>query len=275
MDIIEEVDNNTQLSDNFSVKVTKYMSQSSIGVSVQGSAAFGDYLFQFQHANAAVYIYNLAKKELVKKVTLKANSKNHCNQASFSDIFYSDEDAFPLLYVSGSQSATYNHIQVYRITGQKEDIKIQQIQEIILPTKNSTNMISSTCIILDNEKHYLYAYANSSSARLIKFKIPDYSITTVNLTDDDILENSPIGHIDHQQGGIIKNGIFYMIFGVPNWGDQVWLRLFNLETKNEIVRFNLSEKDFNKEPESLFFYNGDLFCTTNNSGIFRIDFTKK
>lgn len=63
-----------------------------------------------------------------------------------------------------------------------------------------------------------------------------------------------------------------MIFGVPAWGDTVWLRIFNLETKTEVVRYNLSEQGFKGEPEGIFFYNDELYCVTNNSGIYKIRF---
>ena len=273
IDYLDEDNTTVDLLEDSGVKISKYMNQSSSG-SVQGAAAYGNYLFQFQDHNEALYVYDLSRKSFIKKIELIPNSNNHCNQASFSNIFFSKEDLFPLLYVSGARSAAYNRIQVYRITGEKENIDIQQIQEIILPKKTDENWVSWTCSILDNENHYLYAYASNASTRLIKFEIPDFHQETVNLTDADILEFIPIEHIDHQQGGIIKNGVFYMIYGVPGWGDQVWLRLFNLETKNEIVRFNLSKKKFKGEPEGIFFYNNELYCATNNSGIYKIMFIK-
>jgi len=272
IDYLDEDNTTVDLLEDSGVKISKYMNQSSSG-SVQGAAAYGEYLFQFQDHNEAIYIYNLARKSFIKKITLTPNSNNHCNQASFSNIFFSNEDSFPLLYVSGSRSGTYNHIQVYRITVDKEDFEIQQIQEIILPKKTEENWVSWTCSILDNENSYLYAYSNATS-KLIKFAIPDCQEKNVNLKDEDILEYISIDNIPHQQGGIIRNGIFYMIYGVPSWGDQVWLRLFNLETKNEIVRFNLSEKKFKGEPEGIFFYKNELYCATNNSGIYKIMFIK-
>jgi len=252
---------------------SKYMNQTSSGGSMQGAAAYGDYLFQFQDHNAAVFVYNLANKSFVKKITLTPNSNNHCNQASFSNIFYHKTDKFPLLYVSGSRTGTYNHIQVYRITDESDSLNIKQTQEIVLPPKTKDNYISWTCIILDNNKSYLYAYSNATS-KLIKFNIPDYQARTVNLKNDDILEIISIANIPHQQGGTIRNGVFYMIYGVPSWGDRVWLRVFNLATKTEIVRYNLSEKKFKGEPESIFFYNNELYAITNNAGIYKITLKK-
>ena len=274
MEILNEEENVIELSGDSDLKIYKYMDQSSSGVSVQGAASYGDYLFQFQDKNAAVYVYNLANTSFIKKITMTPNSNNHCNQASFSNIFYSDGDDFPLLYVSGSGNKDYNHVQVYRIRGKDDTMDITQVQEIILPPRNSNNMCYYTCSILDNENHYLYAYASNASTRLIKFNIPDFQQKNINLTDEDIIEYTLVDHIDHQQGGIIKDGIFYMIFGVPGWGDQVWLRLFNLETKTEIVRYNFTEKNFKGEPESIFIFKNELYATTNNSGIFKVQFKK-
>ena len=274
-DVFEEIQitqDNIHESDKIGLKIEKYMDQNSSGVSVQGAASYGDYLFQFQDHNEAIYIYNLAEKRFVQKVNLTPNSNNHCNQVSFTNIFYEENDKLPLLYVSGSRSGTYNRIQVYRITEENEYFDIAQIQEIILPQRNEDNWVYWTCSILDNENYILYAYASNASTRLIKFEIPDYHTETVTLTDQDILEFIPIEHIDHQQGGIIKDGIFYMIFGVPGWGDTVWLRLYNLETKTEIVRYNLSEMKFRGEPEGLFIYKDELYCVTNNAGIYKITF---
>ena len=253
---------------------SKYMNQTSSGGSVQGAAAYGDYLFQFQDHNAAVFVYNLANKSFVKKITLTPNSNNHCNQVSFSNIFYNNEDVFPLIYVSGGRSAGYNQIQVYRIIGNDNNLEIKKIQDIILPKRNSNNYCYWTCSMLDNDNQYLYAYASNASTRLIRFMLPDYHSEVVNLTDADILDFIPVEHIDHQQGGIIRNGIFYMIYGVPGWGDQVWLRVFNIDKKKEIIRYNLTEKEFKGEPESIFFYRNEMYAITNNSGIYKILFTK-
>lgn len=274
IDMFDDNDEAVEFSEGYGVKISKYMSQSSGSDNVQGAAAFGDYLFQFLDLNKAVYIYNLAQKSFIKKIELTPNSANHCNQASFSNIFFEEADKFPLLYVSGGKGSFFNRIQVYRIKGEDESIEIEQIQEIYLPEINDTNWVSWTCSILDNEKYYIYAYASNANTRLIKFEIPDHHLPSVYLTDSDILEFIPLDHIDHQQGGIIRNGLFYMIFGVPQWGDQVWLRIFNLDSKTEVVRYNLSEKDFKGEPESLFFYNNELYAITNNVGIYKIKFTK-
>ena len=104
----------------YELLITKYMDQIPIGMSVQGADCYGDILFQFQHTNSAVLIYDLKEKEYLGRVPLPPNAHNHCNNVSFSRLFYEEGDEFPLLYVSGSQSGTYNHIQVYRILRAEE-----------------------------------------------------------------------------------------------------------------------------------------------------------
>lgn len=274
VDLYDENNEPIDFSEGYGIKITKYMDQEVPTGSLQGVAAFDKFLFQFEDCGAAVYIYNLEQKKLIKKVFLTPNNNNHCNQLSFSNTYFSIEDKFPLLYVSGARtSGTYNHVQVYRITGENESIDLKQIQEIILPQSNKETWVYWTCIIMDNDKNHMCAYANSST-RLIRFNIPNINIDNVNLYDSDIIDFIKMDFIDHQQGGVIRDGILYIIFGVPGWGDKVTLRIFDIENKKEIAKYNLSEINFTKEPEGLFFYNNELYCATNNAGIYKINFKK-
>ena len=56
MKIIDDI---TIDSDTITIRIEKYMSQSSGCCSVQGATIWGDYLFQYQDGNANVYVYNL------------------------------------------------------------------------------------------------------------------------------------------------------------------------------------------------------------------------
>lgn len=249
-------------------EITKYMNQSSSG-SVQGADCYGDYLFQFQDKNAAVFVYNLKEKKYLGKVTLTPNNNNHCNNASFSRIFYQEGDEFPLIYVSGSGSGTYNQVQVYRITRKGSSFSIEQIQEIVLPKASTKNNLYWTGIILDNNSNYMYIYGNMNGAQIAKIHLPDIRQPLVTLSDEDILEQFTLDKFIHQQGANIKDGLLYIFDGVPAWGDTNYLRIIDLSGKKDIVKINIMEKGFKVEPEGTFFYNGELFCTTNNSGIYK------
>lgn len=257
--------------DDVGIKIEKYMKQNSIG-SVQGASCYGDFLFQFQNHNANVYIYNLKDKEHVYTFPMEPITSNHCNNASFSSIFYEADDEFPLLYVSGSGSGNYNHAQVYRIERNNNNIfSIIKVQEIILPKCNESNKLYWTGVIMDNENGFMYVYANhKTSAQIAKFNIPDNSIPEIILSDDDILEIFSLDKFTHQQGAVIRNGFLYVMDGVPQWGDTNYLRIIDLNKHEDYALYNVSEMGFNQEFEGLTIYKDMLIAPTIGSGIFSI-----
>ena len=256
--------------DEVGIKIENYMKQNSSG-SVQGASCYGDYLFQFQDHNTNVYIYNLKDKEHVYTFTMEPITSNHCNNVSFSNIFYEDEDEFPLLYVSGSGYGNYNHAQVYRIVRNNKIFSIIKVQEIILPKCNESNKLYWTGVIMDNENGFMYVYANhKTSAQIAKFNIPDTSVPEIKLTEDDILENFSLDKFTHQQGAVISNGFLYVMDGVPGWGDTNYFRIIDLEKHEDYAIYNVSEMGFNQEFEGLTVYKDMLIAPTNGSGIFSI-----
>ena len=251
-------------------KISKYMNQSGAG---QGASSHGDYLFHFLDNNSGVNIYNLKEKKHIERITLQSNANNHCNNVSFSNIFYHENDEFPLLYVSGSRVRAYEHVQVYRITRANSHFNITQVQEITLPTSTSTNGLYWTGVIMDNEDNYMYVYANTGKAHIVKFKIPNPYEENVTLSDNDILEQFQVEKFTHQQGAVMRNGIIYVFDGVPSWGDTNYLRIIGVKDKKNIATINITDKGLKAEPEGAFIYNNELYCATNNAGIFKIDFS--
>lgn len=256
--------------DEAGIKITKYMKQSSTNP-VQGADCYGDFLFQFQDHNAAVYIYDFKKKEYLGKTELNAKTLNHCNNVSFSRIFYEKGDEFPLLYVSGSGNGLYNQVQVYRIINDNSLFSIIQIQEIIFPKSSPDNDMYWTDVMIDPEDQIMYVTtaASSGEGKVSIFDIPDVKSTEVKLSDKDILDSFYVSKFTHHQGANIHNGMLYIFEGVPQWGDTNYLRIIDLNKKEDIARINITEKGFKAEAEGAFFYNEELYCATNNSGIFK------
>lgn len=254
-----------------SVRIEKYMDQNSAGNSVQGAAVFGDYMFQFQDKNHQVFIYDLKNRSFHSSVKMNSNGNNHCNNASFSTVYYSEDDIFPLLYVSGSSIGTFNQVQVYRVIYTGNTFRFDKVQEIVLPKSTSENCLYWTGVIMDNDNDYMYVYANHKGAQICKFAIPDINSETVMLADEDILDRFTLEPFIHQQGATCMNNQLYIMDGVPAWGDTVYLHIIDLKKQNKIVRLDLSSHGFIFEPEGLDFYNGQLMCATNSSkGIFTI-----
>lgn len=270
-DNVDDEDEVIRNNEDILLGISKYMNQSSSGTSVQGADCYGDYLFQFQHANAAVYVYNLKEKVFVGKIALKPNSNNHCNNVSFSNRFYEEDDEFPLLYVSGSQSGTYNQVQVYRIFRNDDVFSIEQVQEIILPESSPSNNLYWTGAIMDNDNGYMYIYGNHDGAQIAKFVIPNIYTPLITLRDSDVLEHFELSSFTHQQGAVIKGNYLYVFDGVPAWGDTNYLRIIDLKLRKDAFIINLTQKGFKAEPEGSFFYNNELYCATNNSGIYKTD----
>lgn len=260
------------------LEVEKYMEQEAPYRSFfQGASCYGDFLFQLYSNNTYIFIYNLKEKKYLGEIKLAGNSKNHCNNASFSNIFYEEGDEFPLLYVSGGSSYDYNHVQVYRIQKKGLDFFITQIQEIILPEGNDKNGLYRTGVAIDNDSNYMYVYANhTDSARIVKLLIPDMHNKEIVLNEADILDYFPVEKFTHQQGAVIKNGFLYLISGVPAKGDINCLKIFDLKAKKQYKLFTLENTLLKHyEPEGLSFWNDTLVTTTNYGyGIFTIKLYK-
>ena len=272
-DELKDIANTSKTEEEGSViKIEKYMSQENISSNLQAGDCYGDYFFQFENNNARVLISNLKTKRFLGMVTLSSNSKNHCNNVSFSRIFYDTDDEFPLLYVSGSPSGTYNHVQVYRIQKMDNTFTISKVQEIVLPKSNSDNNLYWTGAVMDNENGFMYVYANNQGAQIAKFNIPDIMQKEIALTDEDILEQFTVATFRHQQGAVIHNGMMYVMDGVPQWGDTNYLRIIDLVNKDNYKTINITELGFgNVEFESCSYYE-DYFISASNSnrGIFSI-----
>lgn len=274
-DETEDENGFTGKDEDMPLKISKYMNQSSPGVSVQGAACYGDYLFQFENYNANVYIYNLRAKTFLEKISLTPNRNNHCNNASFSNIFYQEGDEFPLLYVSGGLVATFNHVQVYRIIHSGAAFLFEKVQEIEFPKASTENRMNSTQAVMSEKFMYVLTKGNNQTFVSV-INIPDYTIPSLKLNDNDILEQFEVANFINKQGAVIKDGLMYVMYGVPAWGNITYLRVLNLESHEDIYVFNVSSLGFKQEFEGLAFYNDTLIAATNkNAGIFTFRFANK
>ena len=260
------------------IKLEFYMNPLYSSGTLQGAASYKDYHFQFQHSNNKIFICNLSTKQYINTLELPAINSNHCNNISFSNIFYDKNDEFPLLYVSGSRSGTHNHVQVYRITRYQEDFQFTKIQEITLPESSDYNFLYWTGVAMDNENNYMYVYANYFNGQIAKFKIPNLNQTEVTLSNTDILELFPVWGFTHQQGAIIKNNVMFVLDGAPRAGDTNYLRLISLKDKKDQIIYNMTEAGYgNLEYEGITFYNDStiLITANGNKGLFSVTLNAK
>lgn len=253
--------------------IVKYMDQQSVG-QTQGASCYNNYLFDVGNNMTYIHIYDMDARSLVKRFRSRmSNILYHCNNACFSNIYYSDEDQFPLLFVS-QQRTTPKQVHVCRISGELNEPNISLVCVIMLPTDNDLYIKNSADIVLNNDNNTMYAYAitnNDYKLCTYQFDIPDVlNNDSVFLTKQDIKEM----HIYNseyraKQGAVIKNGFLYVVKGIPN-RNPLGLTIINLYN-HSWKEFDLFDHHFGWEPEGLFFYNEELYCTTNyNKGVYKI-----
>lgn len=234
---------------------------------LQGADCYDGVMFQFCDKFSYASCYDMETYKRLSFFKTPSVSSYHCNNADFSNIFYDENDRFPLLYISQFRNND-RCVIVCRITQEKNVYSIRVVQKIQLPMDHSI-IGYYTDAVLDNENGFMYVYSYNStkynSISIHKFKIPEFrEDETVVLTNDDIIESFNNGFCRHPQGAIIKNGLLYMVEGVPNWGTEVYLRVTNLKNKSHArVSFSKMQTDRTWEPEDIFFYNDELYCASN------------
>ena len=250
--------------------------------SVQAGTAYGNYYFIFNNQHSTMYIYNLATKTSLGSVSMTSGSKDHCNTCSFGNIFYDQNDDFPLIYTSGSQDGNYNHIQVWRIQLIESTFSISKVQEITLPSGAEGNIWHWGQAFLDNEKNHLW-YASSSSDLLYfsRFSVPsifddnDDVISSVTLAESDRTDYFTTYKMANQQGGVMKNGILYWFDGVPAWGTLTKLYVYDIWGKNLINIVDIyNTLNITEEFEGAGIYNDTLVANVigGTSAIYEIYF---
>lgn len=222
----------------------------------QGAACYGKYLFQFIHANISLHVYDMETKSRIGIFDQERNDNYHCNNASFSNIFYDKNDEFPLVYVSGSQVSTYNHVQVYRIKNTGNNFILEHVQEITLPQSNENNHLYWTSVTLD-DNGYMYVLAGHNGGQIAKFRIPDINKQDVTIHYNEVVDHFTIPNFICLQGACYKDQMLYIADGGSNTKRS--LRIIDLKNKREYQKIELK---IAWEPEGMVFYGDQLILTT-------------
>ena len=96
-------------------KLEPYFPLTKGGGGLQGAAIYGNYLFHATSSNA-IHIYDFKRQQYI--TMLKMSTMGHADTMCFGIQKVDEEDEFPVLYISGSQSNTAGKggsIYVYRI----------------------------------------------------------------------------------------------------------------------------------------------------------------
>lgn len=267
------------LSDSLHIKsVDFYMDQGGVNANMQGGDAFNGYFFQFQDKNTHVYVYDLETKNLIQTIDLPQDSRYHCNNASFSRVFYEKGDEYPLLYVGNGNSSSFNQVQVYRIRRTDGLFDFEKVQEFVLPQATPDNYLYATDAIIDNYGKYMYVASKGITnavkvARICKYKLPDPHVNQMfALSEKCIVDSFSMPHLDHRQGGTIVGDKLFFVAGVPHWWTTPELVVVDLKKRKLLQRIDLRNYKYNIEPEAIFLYKDTLFISSNRRGIHKVLF---
>lgn len=243
--------------------------------SVQGAAAYGNYLFQFFDHMPRVAVVNLQSKEIVQDLAMKETTTYHCNNANFGSERFDAADEFPLLYVSMENKAEHKCL-VYRVTGEAGSFALSLVQTIIYPEVTEIPLYYPNAII-DSENGYLWLTgyeqenwhaAEGNKTKYLKFRLPKLADGDVTLKAADAIERYEYTAMTATQGAICRGGKIYQMYDVGP--PSAYLRVFNGGKLESEVK--LHECGLPVEPENIFWYDGHLYYTTVRRDIYKLYF---
>ena len=258
----------------------------------QSGACFGDYYFMFKDNYAKIFIYNLrTKKHLytIDGISGKSAERYHCNQCTFGTIYHTSGDPFPLLYVTANNDSEGRCAQdVFRITAEYDFITeeytsfaLTQVQTIKLPIMTEDNCLGNANMAIDTFRNKMVFYSRDNDERSPNHwcKISEMNIPALGedgeviiLDDSAILTNYFINSgAALMQGGTIYADKLFIARGYESAG-YITLVVVDLIGKRQIAELPLLKNGFNKEPEGVFFYDGILRISANNSNFYSIQF---
>ena len=275
-----------------SVEAYLYIDQiSDDGIAHQSAACYGDYAFFISNKMINIMVYNMRTNQRIftlKQDPIGTGTIYHCNQACFGTQKYSEEDPFPLLYISQFQNKNNRcFITVYRILPTSAGVEqeftafsFERIQTIYFPVATDENCLNNANAVIDTDHQIIYTYSrnNNSAAdnyrkcKISKFNIPHPTETSsVYLSDSDILDSYfiPIQALN-MQGGVIHDGLLYIGRGAPAIG-YVNLYVVDLVDKKINYTIDLLNNGYTWEPEGAYFYYDELYVGAS-SRIFKFSF---
>lgn len=262
------------------------------GIAHQSAACYSDYAFFISNKMIHVMVYNMKTNQRIFYLTqdpLGTGTIYHCNQACFGTQKYSEDDYFPLLYVSQFQNKSNRcFIQVFRVLPTSAGINqeftsfaFERIQTIFFPVANDDNCLNNVNAIIDTDNQCFYTYSRNNNAaaenyrkcKISQFKIPHPLLSSsVYLTDSDILDSYflPFQAVNIQ-GGAYHDGLLYIGRGAPSAG---YVNLYVIDLSHRRLWFHvdlLTNRYFSYEPEGAYFYKDNLYIGAS-SRIFKFSF---
>ncbi len=246
--------------------------------SYQGAAAYGKYFFQFSDHMENVGVYDIDQGSLLCVRSWDMNELYHCNNVNFGVKKYAEEDEFPLLYVS-MENIDAHCALVLRVARDGNDFTFTRVQTLVYPDPKESGVYYPNCMIDgENDRVYImgyteYSYKKSKSnhIRVTEFALPDYRLATAELKTEEALSSFELDSVTATQGGLVKNGKIYQVYGFKN---DITFRILDPKKQCYTAVVKLPKHKFKREPEGLAEYNGDFYCADVSGDVYKFSFTE-
>lgn len=259
----------------------------------QGSTVYDGKLFRLAETGD-VAIYEMGHSTPIANFSLGSKADdNHANSCSFGAEKYSNDSAFPMLYVTAGSSTDIKLVveDIHEDNGAYTSTKVQEItyDKSSLATAGFIDGWGWPCWVVDAEKGYLYtigsirqssstpnpASDNTNKMVFNKFKIPDKSIASVTLTAADLLEQwtTPFEPM-LTQGACYYNGYIFAVYGLGS-SYQNAICVYDTVQRAHIARLDCTLNQdplYNKEPEDCAVYDNKLIVTTSGNDVYTVEF---
>lgn len=229
----------------------------------QSMAIYGGYVFLFQDGGT-VTVLDYETKEIVGMYTTPITETNHQNGAQFSNIFYDNNDEFPLLFVSRASTMPNNECLIYRVQRNNTTFTFTLVNTI-----NVTPVIFQPTWAIDNRRNVITALAYTSAnygietnnfikvrtwAMPTKAEILSGNAITLNITD--ALLEIGLPYAAYQQC-IMHNGDIYLCYQ-PRTGGRM---IYHFDGFSGMLLSTVAMPDTVSEMEGLYVYNGKMYVT--------------
>ena len=151
-----------------------------------------------------------------------------------------------------------------------QTISIGFVTETIWDDGASVRPYGNFVVDVDNNALYAFTVQSATVTRFFKFNLPSLSLSTVTLTQADIIDQFDVNgeNFQYPQGCTYSNGKIYALSGFSGSG---CLHVIDLERKKEVTTINLSTIGIENEPEFISEYNGTLIVD-NYANLMKLKF---
>lgn len=243
---------------------------------IQGASIAGGKLFQLHDHNKPMVVYDIESGKFEGEIALEPVKTWHNNTASFSNVKYSEDDPYPLLYASQENILEHKAI-VHRITrGEDGTLSSEIVQTIIFPEPIEMGLYYPN-LALDLDSGFLYLTgfsreswkdpARGNGVQVLRFRLPSPKEgPVVKLWTKDILARYCHDFKLATQGATIQEGKLYQVFGLPG---ESCLVCTDLSTGEELFKSELN--GIPGEPEGLGVHQGRLVVSCGDGNVYVSD----